>query len=415
MPSIIHQITFYLFVLSVFLSTSLALFAGLGLVPLFFVMACPSFLYMLYHKRFHLWYNSSIKKIILLFFTYALISTTWTIVPMESFLLWCRLLIIYLFACSFLSSLSHFTPQQKKVVMTALIMGVILTFIFSGIELITHGALTSWVKSYNKAYVFNMSDLNRGVVFLSICSWALFMYFSLQRQWAMIGIFGGLLLFFIISFESQSAFISMICAIIAAAIVSFLQRRGVTIITAGTLFIVFAIPAALIAFTPQQIKTIAPDIAGASQEHRILIWDFVANEALKKPLFGYGLDSSRHIPIPEERMIHFPGQNHLSSPLPLHPHNYELQLWLELGIVGLIWFAAFMYTLLRTIDKQYPSLFESVFMVGLFINFFGIGQFAFGIWQYWWVTGGVIALGLLRIAVSLAEQYKGRSTRQEHV
>jgi hypothetical protein len=72
----------------------------------------------------------------------------------------------------------------------------------------------------------------------------------------------------------------------------------------------------------------------ASAAHRLLIWSFAGDRIAEQPLLGWGLDSSRAIPGGSTGL---PGS--LLQPLPVHPHNASLQVWLELGLPGATLFA----------------------------------------------------------------------------
>ena len=100
------------------------------------------------------------------------------------------------------------------------------------------------------------------------------------------------------------------------------------------------------------VRTVAGDLPverlPTSALHRMLIWDFTAERIAERPLLGWGMEASRTVPggrgQPEaaalDRMrVTDPGQRRwFAEPhvqiLPLHPHNGALQLWLELGAVG---------------------------------------------------------------------------------
>ena len=67
-----------------------------------------------------------------------------------------------------------------------------------------------------------------------------------------------------------------------------------------------------------------------SLSQRLEIWECASNLALERPILGHGFDSSRVIGSRGEIV---PGTNWPA--LPLHPHNAFLQVWLELGVVGI--------------------------------------------------------------------------------
>ena len=76
----------------------------------------------------------------------------------------------------------------------------------------------------------------------------------------------------------------------------------------------------------------------------------------QRPLLGWGLDTSRAIPGGTDlRPIHYivPWSDkpitHPDQNLPLHPHNAALQIWLELGLFGVI---AFMFAVWRLFEPN---------------------------------------------------------------
>ena len=65
---------------------------------------------------------------------------------------------------------------------------------------------------------------------------------------------------------------------------------------------IFAMPALLypLAKNPEPIAQSVPGLPN-SFIHRLLIWDFTLNRIAERPLFGWGLDTSRAIPGGVER------------------------------------------------------------------------------------------------------------------
>ena len=72
-----------------------------------------------------------------------------------------------------------------------------------------------------------------------------------------------------------------------------------------------------------------------------MIWNTTYKHIKDKPIFGHGLDSTRALYSHEDRI--FPkvimkatgeSKKIIAEPIPLHPHNAILQVWLELGVVG---------------------------------------------------------------------------------
>ena len=134
--------------------------------------------------------------------------------------------------------------------------------------------------------------------------------------------------------------------------------------------------------------------------HRLIIWSFSKEKILEKPIVGHGFFSSRHI-----------ASEHLKTKastkyqlIPLHPHNNILQIWLELGIVGLIIFFIFIRFLIKQIYElsRINHKFSAIALMSFFQVFF-IGQISFGFWQNWWLSIILISFILYKFVLRTIE------------
>ena len=118
--------------------------------------------------------------------------------------------------------------------------------------------------------------------------------------------------------------------------------------------------------------------------HRRVIWSFSKQKILENPLLGHGMFSSRAIGDQHKIKNH---NNKMLSAIPLHPHNSILQLWLELGIIGIILFYIILSNIINKIYeiKKINSKYAAFSLVSLF-QIFLIGQFSYGFWQTWWIS-----------------------------
>ncbi|GIS23944.1 MAG: hypothetical protein CM15mP124_4240 [Alphaproteobacteria bacterium] len=118
--------------------------------------------------------------------------------------------------------------------------------------------------------------------------------------------------------------------------------------------------------------------------HRRAIWSFSKEKILEKPLFGHGIFSSRVIGD-QYKIIN--NENKMLSAIPLHPHNSILQLWLELGIIGIILLYILLYKIINKIYeiKKINSKYAAFSLASL-LQIFLIGQFSYGFWQTWWIS-----------------------------
>lgn len=108
---------------------------------------------------------------------------------------------------------------------------------------------------------------------------------------------------------------------------------------------------------------------------RLPIWTFAASHMLDNPLTGIGIHTFRFLPPPEY---------HLNSQL--HPHNFIVQLLLEVGILGSIAAAAFIYRLFRSLWKYVEVTLYSVAGIASLVAFFACALANTSIYQTRWLV-----------------------------
>ena len=112
---------------------------------------------------------------------------------------------------------------------------------------------------------------------------------------------------------------------------------------------------------------------------------------MKKIILGYGVSSSRKFGEKETvefkritgdyiEKIYYPS-------IPLHTHNNTVQIWLELGLVGIILFYSFFTFFWYKILFRYKlKKFEYSLVSGCLFSVFLINQVSYGLWQSWWIS-----------------------------
>ncbi len=116
-----------------------------------------------------------------------------------------------------------------------------------------------------------------------------------------------------------------------------------------------------------------------SAMHRLYIWRFAAERIREHPFRGWGMNSSRAIPG-GQTLLPTGGQA-----MSLHPHNGLLQIWLELGVPGIL-LAAWLLCLLFFSVARLEDRFARAAIAGMLTTGLGIACLSFGIWQNWWVS-----------------------------
>jgi len=139
-----------------------------------------------------------------------------------------------------------------------------------------------------------------------------------------------------------------------------------------------------------------------SARHRVEIWHFAAEKSLDRPLFGHGFNSSRYVPNDGAvSAFQAPGKPVIT----LHPHDAFLQIWLELGLVGVTIVAAGALALALA-TRAWPSS-AARFGLAAYAAAIVVAALAFGIWQTWWMATlgfGVAVCAILNGQPSASER-----------
>jgi O-antigen ligase len=114
--------------------------------------------------------------------------------------------------------------------------------------------------------------------------------------------------------------------------------------------------------------------------HRQAIWGFVFDKALERPWFGWGPSMANFLPGADDPV---PGLG--QTFVPLHAHNWVLQLFNDVGAVGLAPALAALAAFLLSIEARFRSGSNAALAaLGLSGAFFVSMLANFSAWQGWW-------------------------------
>lgn len=144
-------------------------------------------------------------------------------------------------------------------------------------------------------------------------------------------------------------------------------------------------------------------------DYRLQIWNFVARHTFEHMPFGIGIDGSRVLPSNGEN-VEFVAPDAIAQTtvytadiLPDHPHNVYLQIWLELGIPGVLLAILLTAMLWRRIYVAPRAL--QPFLWGYVVTASITLAIAYGAWQAWWLAGhGLCAIMLAAISRTYKEE-----------
>lgn len=122
-----------------------------------------------------------------------------------------------------------------------------------------------------------------------------------------------------------------------------------------------------------------------SHTHRLFIWHSVTNQIFERFWTGFGFGSSRY------RFTHINGQDILlpkgaesiilrAPETCLHPHNFMLQIWLEMGAIGVILGCI---TWIMYWHKRYKK--SDSYEIAFWGSALCVAATGISIWQSWWL------------------------------
>jgi len=166
-------------------------------------------------------------------------------------------------------------------------------------------------------------------------------------------------------FLSDAPTLAVGLAILAGGLVLVWPKTAPKAFCVGAALLIVAMPLLILAL---RLLGAGPQLP-ESWAQRVGYWTYALERIAEKPWVGWGLDASRAF----------------SPHIQLHPHNGPLQLWLELGLPGvlaaaLVWVFAF-----RRMARDSRSL-VAAGAAGSAAVYVFFGAISFGVWQEWWLA-----------------------------
>lgn len=199
---------------------------------------------------------------------------------------------------------------------------------------------------------------------------------------------------------SRTGSYGLIAALIAGIVYHCLGRYRLRI-TLVALAFTFFMPVWMVAFDfkPELISAHLNTVSSGSNSivYRLHIWDFVAGKITEKPLLGWGAGSSKLLGTDNVGVLTDPTFGELGEPIPVHPHNAILQVWLEFGFVGALFIYLLLARGLALADRNVHAPGQRIWVFAngtLMACFFG---FSFSIASSWWMVTVIICVAIAAV------------------
>jgi O-antigen ligase len=129
---------------------------------------------------------------------------------------------------------------------------------------------------------------------------------------------------------------------------------------------------------------------------RAVIWHDLLQFGAGHPWLGWGFRGSAQLVWPPHALAALG----FTTP-PTHPHHSLLQIWLDLGVVGVLLVTCAVGWLLRVIYHALTQLpLVRAAALATFVAYIAAGASSFSVWQSWWVAVPWLAVFLWRRAVA---------------
>lgn len=326
------------------------------------------------------------------------ITALWAIDPAESLHTAGRLLVVAVSLIVLLDAALRLGAGERARFRRWLVYGAAAAVLITLARIALISGYTVWMRHEAMSEI-KLAALNRTATIIAILAWpaALSISRTYGRRWAIaFCAVAGATVFLL---APATPLLALVIGALAFAVAWYLPATAKVI-----LLVVFALFICIVPFfdtlTPWATELLTKNFtAPVSEVHRFVIWRFVGEHILERPVFGWGLEAARVFPGRETQLflLTWPDGTPATGPaLPLHPHNAVVQIWLELGLIGVALFAALFVLAVRTIASAGGEHARSAVTTATIATALVIAQFGFGIWQGWWLA----TLGLAAVMIA---------------
>ncbi|WP_162200157.1 O-antigen ligase family protein [Kiloniella spongiae] len=320
------------------------------------------------------------------FFGWISIASLWSINPIEALKLDLRLVGVTIAGLLLLNAVEAQGQETKRRIAKALLVGVILACIFLLVESLLNAPITKTIKGKELDATMNLSRFNRGASFLGISLWLVFVIYSKKFSFIWKLLFPILPLALLYFAPSESSLLAVVLAAVWYLAFCTFPKVGFRVLPVVLIISVLSMPLVTRYVEPLYDAQSSQSIP-FSAKHRFFIWDFVSSQILENPIRGWGFDSARDYPNNGvENYVHVNAKGDQRALegriISLHPHNFALQVWLELGLIGAILVSIIIWMVFGYLKSR--QLAERIEIQAMLVSTFIVALLGYGIWQNRW-------------------------------
>ncbi len=381
-----------------FLILPIALFVSKGVAPLF-VLSVVLVLALSLGQRVRLSFPRSLSIVLAIFLLIATMSALWSINPGSSLSSALRLALTCVGGLVLAFSAARLENHQRDFFENALIAGGVFGFSLILFENSSEWILTRAMYRIIDVEVASLLTLapvfNAGMAICALYAWPWLLV--VKRRYGLSPTVSALVVALLAIFmsDAETPLAAMLIGLVVAAASIFFRRAVFGLLGVAMVVGVIGAPLVPLALPDPQADTSRYPHFSNSALHRLAIWRTAAERISEKPVFGFGMNATRHLYNNSDKSIRVfktnePGKKSWYNnfePIPLHTHNGVLQIWLELGGLGALALLAVLLAVLSLIYRTLENKVDAAACLGFLASGLFIFSSSFGPWQSWWQGG----------------------------
>jgi exopolysaccharide production protein ExoQ len=330
---------------------------------------------------------------------YACLSAAWAAFPGDAFATGAKQAVYWLAAVLVVMAADRLRDGEKRSALCWAGVGLVVADLLVWVDLGTAGAVSTVIGRV--PYTANLYSL--GAVISAVAFLPITVGLGRLVRWPLVLVFAASMLATVFVLDNHASKLAVVLGSLVYAGVSW--RRGlfqpviVLLLAACIAMPLFFAPA----LGNSQLCTVYNIKPSAA--HRLMIYHFSSTKISERPILGWGMDASRTIPGGRGMARIFDCAykggpsitQKLGGLMPLHPHNASLQVWLELGGVGVVIFAGLLGTLVFRWQRGFPPRPGRPLIAGMLTTISVVYNIGFGLWQAWLIFSLISICALSRV------------------
>jgi exopolysaccharide production protein ExoQ len=397
----------------------LAVLLAKGIAPLFVVSALGVLLIGLIKKRTVTLWMGPVLLFLSVFAGGSLLTWFWSITPGETLKTGIHLAATFFGAAVLYAAAGGLSKNECKIFQNGMILGGFIGFALIAFEFATNAWLSRFLYGLDGKLLFLIDEgytaaLNPGLAATALYfwPWSLAVWKRFRPPVAVTGISSAALLFLLS--QSEVVVLCLIAGSVACALALVASRIMPLLLAAVVALGVLAAPAIPGLIPDPMVPGKSPPYLSPSAIHRIVIWKNAVKHIREKPIFGSGFDTTRGLYGVEDKVRYLATEktgkvawDSNYEPIPLHPHNGFLQVWLELGAVGAVILLGLLLAVIRDVYQLVPGRVNRAATLGMMTTWLSIAASSFGAWQGWWLASVFLAAAFM---VSMLDPFGAAKT-----